>query len=403
MPENQQHNYSEITTLLTGVYKPLTLKEFFDKKLQELKIAPTNVLDILDIQYRTLHGILDGTQKTVDYINLVKLANFLQLPKEQVINLHLEALEKNYPTSSLSPEKIKFIRENFDLAVLKQAGFIRNIMDFNEIEQRIIARLNLKSIFDYRKPPVDQTFCTGLQKPKNSLTRSFWIHAAASCFEEICNPYEYDRQALINFFPKIRWHSMDSERGLLEIVKALYKMGITIIYQPPLQTMQVRGATFSVNYKPGIALSNYQGFYATLWLALIHELYHVLFDWEEIKTNHYHVTDEANDLAAVREREQMADQFARAYLLSKEKTESVKQHINDNDFVRHFANGHYIHPGMVYVFNAFDVGKNDRVAWARAKRESPDARVAISAIEISWQEKKPLPEVLYQRKLVLYE
>ena len=366
-------------------------------------MAPTTVLDILDIQYRTLHGILDGTQKTVDYINLLKIANFLQLPKEHVIKLHLEALEKNYSTTTLSPEKVKFITENFDLAVLKQAGFIGNIMDFNEIEARIISRLNLKSIFDYRKPPVDQTFCTGVHKPKHSVTRAFWVHAATSCFEEICNPHEYDRQALISFFPQIRWHSMNVERGLLEIVKALYKIGITIIYQPPLQSMQVKGGTFSDNYKPCIALSNYQGFYSTLWFALIHELYHVLFDWQEIRINQYHLTDDTNDQVSVQEREQLADEFARNYFLSKERTASVKPFIGDPCFVNRFANDNHIHPAMMYLFNAFDAGKNDRMAWARARRESPDVKVATNLIGMMWEERRSVVEVLEQRKGVVYE
>src|SRR5690348_15874680 len=88
----------DINTLLNNVLKPETpgLKELFDKKVAELQITFTNVLEILNIQHRALKGILEGTQKMVDVTNLIKLANFLQLSKEDVIKLYIDSLEKSY-------------------------------------------------------------------------------------------------------------------------------------------------------------------------------------------------------------------------------------------------------------------------------------------------------------------
>lgn len=388
--------------IIHGLFKPPTLKELFETKIKELEISPRAAYDILNIQHRTLNGILEGTQKSVDYTNLIKLSNFLQLPKERVIKMYLDSLEINFPYDVIPPEKIKFIKENFDLAVLKKEGFIDSITDFSEIERKLISRLGLKSILEYRKPPIDVAFSSGFFKPKNELTRSFWIQAAITCFEEINNPYDYSRESLINYFPQIRWYSLNVERGLVEVIKELYKLGITVIYQSPLQALQLRGATFSVNDKPCIVLTNYIGYYATLWFALIHELYHVLFDWSDIKANRYHLTDDSNDQLSVQEREKMADDFARDYLLSQDKLETIRPYLNDSLYVNHFATNNHIHPSIIYVFYAYANGKKDRLAWPRARRLSPDYHIATNHIDYSWKENKPVEEFYKQKKSEIY-
>ncbi|RDV11851.1 hypothetical protein DXT99_23385 [Pontibacter diazotrophicus] len=394
--------FKDIDALLNGIVAPdkLTLKDLFERKVDELKLAPTVAYKIIGIQSRTIKGILNGSQKVVDITNLTKIANFIQLPKEKVVALFLEAVEENFPTYNISPEKIEFIKSNFDLAVLRKSGLINNITDFEHIEKRIISRLGLRSLFEYRKPPIDVAFSSGLFKPENDLTRSFWIQSALACFNEIDNPYPYDREELIKVFPRIRWHTMNVERGLLEIIKVLYRIGITVIYQPPLQKLQLRGATFSHNNKPCIVLTNYVGFYATLWFALIHELYHVLFDWEEIKANKYHLTDDSNEQLSVREREEDADDFAREYLFSKQKAATIRPYIHDSAYVAEFATNNHIHSSLIYVFNAFDAPKSNRMAWAIARKNSPDIEECIKSLDIPWQ--RPVEEAVQNLKPEVY-
>lgn len=394
--------YIDIDNLLNGVFKTPTLKELFEIKINELDITTTSVLELLNIQHRTLYGILDGTQKTVDYTNLIKLANFLQISKEQVVKLYFDQLEKNFTIEHSTSDKIKFIKDNFDLAALKKAGLINSISNFKHIEERLLSRLGLKSIYEYKKPDQDVAFSSGLFKPKNENTRAFWIKAAMTAFEEINNPYPYDREALVNLFPQIRWRSTNVELGLTEVIKLLYKVGVTVIYQPPLQTLQLRGATFSIHSKPCIVLTNYHGFYATLWFALIHELYHVLFDWAEISSNTYHLSDDDNEQLSVLERESDADAFAREYLFSKEKTNSIRRYINDEQFIQDYALENHVHPSIVYVFNAFDVGKTNKAAWAKARKMSPDVNKSIKSIEYPWNELEAVEDFYKQKKYQTY-
>ncbi|MBN1184218.1 MAG: hypothetical protein JXB49_18155 [Bacteroidales bacterium] len=371
------------------------LKGLFEKRLGELGISKTNACEILNIQSRTLNGILEGTQKSVDFTCLIKIASFLQISKEKVINMYIESLEENFSeevSSPIAPEKIEFIKENFDLAVLKKAGFINNITDFKQVEERIINFFGLKTIYDYKRPPIGAAFSEGKIKPKNELSRSFWIKAAYDSFKAINNPYIYERQNLIDYFPEIRWHSTNTELGLKNVIKSLYKRGITVLYLPSLPSLHLRGATFAVNEKPCIVFTNIAGFYPTLWFAIIHELFHVLFDWDEIRNNSYHLSDEDKDieLLSIKEREDEANDFAREYLFSKEKSSRIRSLIHNQEYIKEFAKNNHVHPSFIYVFNAYDVGVKDRMAWARAKKQSPNIDDSVRFLNNSWENPKTI-------------
>jgi HTH-type transcriptional regulator/antitoxin HigA len=384
-----------VDDLISGLFRPDSLRDIFDRRVEELKVSPTNASEILGIDYRAMVNILNGTKKITDFTNLVKLASFLQLSKSQVIQLYIDALEKNFPEeATISPKKVKFIKENFDLAALKQAKFINSITDFDEIDKKFTLALGLNSILEYQKPNRDAAFSSGTVKPKNDLNRSQWIAFARKTFEEINNPNEYDRQSVVEYFPQIRWHSTNIEHGLVNVIKELSKMGVTVIYQSPLPALHLRGATFAVNDKPCIVLTNYRGFYPTLWFALIHELFHVLFDWEEIRKKEYHLSDDDEKELTVIAKEEEANNFAREYLFSKEKTNIVRPHLNNPEYVKEFTTKNHVHESFAYVFNAFDVGKTNRWAWAIANKQNPNIDMDNLLIELAnaWDNQKPVQE-----------
>jgi HTH-type transcriptional regulator/antitoxin HigA len=405
---NKKNNLFISDDYLHDLFTPLydttdTLRELFDRRIEELKISTTNVLDILNTNSRTLNGILNGTQKTVDFTNLIKLSTFLQLPKEQVILLYVKSLEKNFANDTTSSKKIEFIKENFDLAILKKAGFIDSVTDFEHIENKIVSFFGLNEIFDYQKPPVDVAFSAGVIAPKNDLNRSFWIKSAIESFKQINNPHPYNREALIKYFPEIRWHSTNVELGLINIIKELYKIGITVIYQTPLPSLHLRGATVNVNHRPCIVLTDYRGFYPTLWFALIHELFHVIFDWDEIKNNLYHLSDAENTQLSVMEKEAEANSFAREYLFSKEKTKAVKPYLNNPEYVEEFARNNHVHPSFIYLFNAHD-SQQSRIAFSRATTYNPDLSMAklLKPLDNPWNSSKPINTFVKSIKYKLY-
>ncbi|MCS3797187.1 ImmA/IrrE family metallo-endopeptidase [Niastella sp. OAS944] len=389
-------NDFNIDNLILDLFSPDTLKDVFEKRLTELKISTTTASEILDIDYRAMINIIHGTKKIADFTNLIKIANFLQLSTSEVARLYINTLEKNFPEQSIiSPEEIKFIKENFDLAALKKAKFIKSITDFNEINTKLTKALGLRSILDYQKPSGDVAFSAGKRKPKTENNRSQWIAFAKETFEEIHNEHDYDRKELVEYFPKIRWHCTNIEFGLPSVIKDLFKMGVTVIYQEALPALHLRGATFAVYDKPCVVLTNYRGFYPTLFFALIHELFHVLFDWEEIKVNGYHLSDDDENELSVKAKEDEADSFAREYLFSKEKTKFLKPYLNNNPaFVEKFTTDNHVHPSFAYVFNAFDLGKTHRWAWALANSFNPknEMEVLLGKLRNPWENLQPVKE-----------
>lgn len=380
-----------------------SLSSLFLKRITELGIPQTKVLEILDIQHRTLKGILTGTLRQVDFVSLIKLSSFLQIPREKTIFLYLNMLEKNFPEiGNTNDDRARFIQENFDLAALKKAGFIDNMLDFKHIEHKVNSFLGLRSIFEYRLPEWDTAFSSGKIKPKNHLNRAFWINSAKTIFEEIENPNTYDRNALIEFFPKVRKYSTNVEKGLLSVVRFLYQIGITVIYQAPLPSLHLRGATFCVQGKPCIVLTDYRGFYPTLWFSLVHELFHVVFDWEEIRKNEFWVSDPSANQISVQEKEDEADNFAREYLFSKDKTSKIKGQIFRNEVIEEFAIINDVHPSFVYVFNAYDCGGENSSAWMLAKKFNPGVDSSVKEFVNPWSNAATAIDYAKSKKRSIY-
>lgn len=387
---DQNDKIRQVNALLNGIdfdedysKSSLSLRERFDNRIAELGITPTYVLGILNINYRALEGILDGTQRRIDFVTLTKLARFLGITTNLVVRLYIETLEKNNPDDLKVADKRTFITTNFDLATLRAANIISSISDFDHIEERLTRILGLRSIFDYNTDEIEAAFSSGAIKPRNASTRKYFIEKSRSIFKTLNNPYDYDKEALIKYFPKIRWHSTDVESGLINVIRSLYKLGVTVIFQPKLPSLQLRGATFAVNEKPCIVLTDYRGFYPTLWFALIHELFHVLFDWQEILDKKYHLSDEESDLFVLKQKEDEANDFAREFLFPAKKMEMISdkilsERISDKNYIKRFALDNHVHQSIIYANYAFD-NKHENF-WAKTQKYMPDINSLLNEL-----------------------
>lgn len=360
---DEKNRLSDIDSLLNGAFSnaedkhfALPLAELFNQKIGALKITKNQAEKILDIDHKTLDCLLNGDAKKVDFLTILKLSQFLEIPHNEIVNKYFQIVSDTYNEDLSKSKKRSFIVNNFDLAALRKIGFIDSINDFDHIEKRILDFFGYEDIFEYSKYKVTPAFSSS-KRHSNKDNLTFWVASAYESLKMTPNHFEYNRQALVEYFPTIRWHSMNVESGLLLVAQALYKMGITLIYVPKFTTdLHVRGATLSYNDKPCIALTKYTNFYPTMWFALIHELYHVLFDWDKIKEDKYHVSGEMDTMNV---NEEEANNFARQYLFSDEKMDIVKPLINNPSFVKSFAEQNHVHPSFIYVFNAYDSSGGD--------------------------------------------
>ena len=85
--------YKDIENMLNGLFPEAqtSLRDRFNKRLYELEMTATSACTNLGIQWRSMQGILDGTQKIIDGTNILTLSNFLQIPHEEVWKLYVVA------------------------------------------------------------------------------------------------------------------------------------------------------------------------------------------------------------------------------------------------------------------------------------------------------------------------
>ena len=402
--------HKQAIDILNNLFKEPTLRELFDRRLYDLDLKQTNALKMLKMERKALIGIIDGTQRRTDYTNFEKLAAFLNLQTEELIQKHTALLEKNFEQKEFSRDKKKFLREHFDLAALKKAGFINDVTNEDEIEAKLNKFYGFSSIFEYEKRSFNAMFSApdiskkSMEMIENtSLTRDNWLTAGRQLAVRLDNPYQYDREGLIKYFPQIRWYSTNVEFGLINVIKALFKLGITVIYQPPLSSLHLRGATIPLMGKPCILLTDHKGFYSTLWHALAHELYHVLFDWLDIKaTDTPHLTEDTSQILTIVDSELDADNFAREYFFSRKKLEEIKPCLRDQEYVEETAKDNNIHPSFIYTYYAFEYDKEDRMAWARAKRQTPPVSKAVYRLENPFNKSVPIEDFAKKLKLEIY-
>ncbi|SFH05591.1 ImmA/IrrE family metallo-endopeptidase [Pedobacter insulae] len=354
--------HREIDDLLNRIFREdsklnyYPLNELFEQRLAYLDITTHQALRIMEIDHKTLSAILTGEAKKVDFLTIAKLADFLEVSHEEIINKYFQLVSDTHNEAISAAKRRSFIVNNFNLPSLKKIGFINSINEFDEIEKRINSFFGYDSIFDHSKHKVTAAFSSG-KRTTNKENLSFWYAAAKQSLDRTPNPYQYDREGLIEFFPQIRWHSINVEKGLLLVAQALFKLGVTLIVVPKFtKDLHLRGATLAYRDKPCIVLTKYTNFYATMWFALIHELFHVLYHWDEILNEKYHISGETESM---RISETEANEFARKYLFSDEKMDIVRDRIDEHRYVKQFAEQNHVHHSIIYTFYSWDSGDDE--------------------------------------------
>jgi HTH-type transcriptional regulator / antitoxin HigA len=344
-----------------------SLSDLFADKLKELDISQTAALELMGIESRALSGILNGTLKQLDVSSLVKVCEFIGIDHVKGFQLYLMAIDKNNKIPLDTLQRNKFIVESFDLTNLKKTGFIDSIKDFDSIEKKINHYFGFNSIYEYKRLNVTPAF-KSTKKEKNELQTRFWISSAIKQFSRINNPNPYKRTELINLMPSFRDWTLEPGSGFIKVFQSLYSLGVTLLFQPSMAALQIKGATLPVNDKPCIVLSDFGKSYPSLWFALIHELFHVIFDWDSIRVNNYWLSIEGDSA----EREIEADSFATEYLLPHNFENILRTNYNDLFFIEQIAKKNKIHSSVIlFTYGNYYTKIKDPAYWIQVNSISP--------------------------------
>lgn len=370
----------------SSIHEPFTI--LFKRRIHELGITQSRAEAVLGIEKKSLNSILNKEAKRVDIITIIKLAQFLNLPIEDFIKVYLQELPSEQIGDIEKARRNNFIVQNFDVSQLYKSKFIASKIDYDSIEKRIVQFFGLNSIYDFGKEIVTPAF-SRTKRSSSDLMREFWVQSALYQFKRLKNPNSYSREQLIHLIPKIRPYTKNVKKGLVTVVKALFSIGITVIYQKSLPNISVRGATFVVDEKPCIVINDLYKRYPTLWFSLMHELHHVLYDFDEIQQLKYHLTGQP-DLWL---KEEKANDFAREYLFDKQRSKYIKPFINEVVLVKEYAEKAQIHPSIIYNFYMYDNN-----SWGKFKNQMPNINIAIDNLNVNVWESESIKETTERLK-----
>jgi len=363
--------------------KSFKAKSDFEKllteKLKSTGLSKTHFERLSGIQRKSLDAILKKSSKQTDIVNLLKLGEFLELSLEDLLILHFKDRPREEIKELQNSMDITYINKNFDLKTLVSLNFIKIDDSVEDLTYRICNFFELNSIYDYQRELNDALY-SRTKRSFSDKMKDFWIKSSYKYFELIDNPNEYSRESLIDLIPKIKPYTQNIEKGLLTIFQALYNIGVTVVFQPSLPKTQIRGATFFINNKPCVVITDFNKNYATIWFALIHELNHVLFDLDTIENTKFHLSGEP-DLFLLQE--DKANEFASEYLLSSEKMRYIEKLINNPLVVSRFAKECQIHPCIIYSqyqWRQSELGNN---YWGYFKEHFPDVNLATKNLNVS--------------------
>lgn len=356
-----------------------SLSTLLKEKLKSSGLNKTQFEKLAGLQRRSLDGILKKTSKQTDVINLLKLGEFLDLPLQELLILHFNNRPSDEIKELQTSMELTYINKFFDLKTLSSLGFIEKDSNLEDLKNRICLFFGLDSIYDYEKE-LNEALYSRAKKSFSDKMKDFWIKSSYKYFELINNPNDYSRSELIDLIPKIKPYTQNVENGLLTVFQALYNIGVTVVFQPKLPKTQIRGATFLINEKPCIVITDLNKNYATVWFSLIHELHHVLFDLEIIEKTKYHLTGEP-DLFLLQE--DKANEFAQEYLISIEKMRYIEKLIHNPLMVSKFAKECQIHPSIIYAQYQFREAEKGNDYWGAFKEHFPDLQLATKKLNVS--------------------
>jgi Zn-dependent peptidase ImmA (M78 family)/DNA-binding Xre family transcriptional regulator len=322
-----------------------SLKELYIDKRNSLKLSDRQIQKMLGMDPKTLNPILNGEAKQINFVNVIKLAHFLGISVNDLIKVYIPDLDSKQIGDIQRAREAGYIVEYFDVSILNKIRFFKSGSSSHEMSKKIKTFFNIETLYSYSEDSLQSAF-SRTKRSSSDLMRNFWVKSAIVQFEEIANPNNYNRKELIDLIPKIRPHTRDVEHGLIKVLKALYRVGVTVIFQPSIERLQVRGATMVVNKKPCIVLSDLRNNYPTLWFTLLHELHHVLYDIEEIGKRTYHISSGEGDVFLMNE--EKADDFAREYLLNESRLKFVSGYITSPLSIEKLAKEWGVHPAIIY-------------------------------------------------------
>ena len=342
----------------------MSLADFFEQHREALGVSQRQMCDGAGVERKTYQRLLNGESQKVDIMTIMALARFFHIDESEIVHA-VEASGSNPDIERLRrAHRTGYIHRHFDLSALKRVGFISTTADIDYVESRIKAYFGFDSILQYSSIPVSLPRFKRTTESVSDRMLDFWLHSINHQFIQLDNPNPYDEEYVRRILRMARALTMDEANGLRRIISELYRAGVTVVFESYLGSTKIYGGTFVIKGKPCVVVTDLYKKYPTMWHSLLHELYHVLKDQDDIVRDGFHLSTEGPfSLFTSQLSEGFADEFAGRALCTPEMLAHVREQISIPTIVAARAHEWGVHKKVLYASYLNHYG--DDVEWRK--------------------------------------
>lgn len=325
----------------------LSLREMLVSFIKENDIVESAIAEEIGIHKETLSKFIGG-ESELKFIHAIRLMKLLNLSESQLVAAYCKDVDE---TSSLDKfERLSYITRNFDITTLKKIGIIKSRAKIEDYEQQICSFFGFNSIYEYDDTSLMPTLFSKSKKlvlqEKEAKMTTFWLKCAISSFSKINNPHEYDRELLLKLLKRVGEFTRDEINGYKKFVLVLFQLGITVLTQPYVANTKAFGVTMILQGKPCIVITDMNKKYHKLWISLLHELYHVINDFEMLESINYHLSNPQTPEILLNE--EKANQFALDALINPSIQKQLSKVVSFPFKVNQLAKELNVAPSIIY-------------------------------------------------------
>lgn len=330
----------------------ISLREALGIFMKETGMTKSKIAELLGLpNYRNVTKILEGTEE-ITLKSAVGIANLVGITEEQMLDSAYKEIKGGNMLDIDSIRQASFLYSNFDCKALKSLSLFRKDDTDEKMCNRLTEYFGYRSIFEYKVPlsPKSALFSKrkiSAQEKRDRLMMNFWLTTAQRSFLEMNNSNEYDRELLKDFVLKrVKQYTMDVSSGFAIALYVLYQLGVSVLVQDYVMNTHAYGVSLIINGRPCIVLTALGGNYYKLWLTLLHELYHILNDWDYLERVGCMISDENESELFVSESD--ADRFACNCFVPQSLYPQLELIIGAKSKVNQLAQKLGVHPTIVY-------------------------------------------------------
>lgn len=294
-----------------------SLREMLNELITENEVAVSSIAEEIGINKDSFAEYLKGGYD-LKLSQAIKLMKLLGLTENQLISAYNHEITEKELVNIEKSERLSYILNNFDIPTLKKLGIVKPRARIEEYEKQICSFFGFSSIYQYDDTSLMPTLFSKskitIANEKEKKMNVFWLKCSIYSFSKINNPYEYNSELLIELLKRISEFTEDVVHGYEKIVLILFRIGVTVITQPYVSGTRAFGVTMILDGKPCIVITDMNKKYHKLWINLIHELYHVINDFDILQNLKYHIS--YSDSPELLLNEERADKFALDVLVS---------------------------------------------------------------------------------------